>query len=776
MTNRSFFILCFALASGMSSVAFGASRHHRVHDRHPVPIPSQRAVPPKPEENTAQSLVGQFIINNLRLNENDKASVLLSDSLDARLKKLDEHWEDSEEIKQQAINGIFSSDTYEPLADIVRAVQRTSYNNSAVLGEAGVGKTHLTQALVAMFSFGLMPEDFKQKIRYDDDVTTPRGKMFHSIFGNTDLVLVSNYLLGLSDAERKQAANDTEARMRSTLVELFNAARREYLRTDANGKRIGRRTIFVFEEIATLPELVNETLKPLLDHTGYHDVDRTDLLQEDPGYSAISFTTFDEWRKMVNGDSAIERRYRKTRLYQPTEEVALNIVRGQAKKEWEGQYGIKIEDSAISFLIANRKFLGNPPLAMPASVLAATNDLFTWKGIQDGGNSEVITTQDVQKFLMETVGITSIWFEGPNGEPAFHDLEAQVQAQVVGHTEVIHSICQIIKTWAKFGMKGEPPLIVLGGPSGSGKDTILAAFNRVLFGHDGKKLNFSLAGAKGFGVDAFLEGPPVGNHSDHSIGLLAQALDQEKMGIIGLNEGHNLPSSEFEKFKVMVENGEIRPKGNDVRARPLLFPLFLMGQWGEEIFEGKTDEEIEAIDNALTQEQIEAFFLKGKKDGAEGAMPYALLERAKKSGGVFVIRPVKKSDYEKVVALNTSSMVKQAKQSSNGVELTVDPTLVKYAAEFSKARSSSTRGLSANLSDFSLGALNRANDDGLDLHDAKVNLRHEQDANTREDQVVVEWTNAPEGTRTFRLPAQSLYRHGARCTGPLKTLAGLAGN
>jgi len=709
-----------------------------------------------------ESLVTQYITQ--ALGHPDPNSVLLTASLRARLKQFDPNWETSDELKQKAMHSLFSVESYEALADVVSAIQRSEYNNSVVLGDAGVGKTHLTDALVAMLSFGLLPEELKQKIGYNADPSTPRGKTFQLILGNTDVVLVNNTVLTLSNTESKQPWSDTDTRMKVTLAELFTAAKQEYARQDENGKKVGRRTVFIFEEIATLPPLVNDSLKTLEDSTGFHDPDRTELLKADPGYSVLAFTTPDEWRKMVGGDSAIERRYKKTQIYQPPEEKTFEIVRKKANQEWESQHGMLIDDQAIRFLIANRKFLTSPPLAMPASVLAATNDLFIWKTMNPGGDPDVISTQDAQTFLMDKVGITDIWFEGPNGEPPFHDFEKEVQARVIGHDEQIRAIGQIIKTWAKFGMGGEPPLIILGGPSGSGKDTIVAAINQVLFGHDGKKLNFSLAGAKGFGVDAFLEGPPIGNHSDHSIGVLAEALDKQKMGIVALNEGYDLPSGEYEKFKVMIEAGEIRPKGNDSRARPLLFPMFLMGQWGEDLFEGKTDAEIEAIQNGMNQDQVEALFLKGKKNGLEGALPYALLQRAKKSGGVFLIRPVPKADYGKIVELNVPSVVERAKKSRSNVEASIDPSVVKFTAAFSKATSASTRGLGANFTDFTLGALSEANDRGLKLQDAKVSIRHERDPNPVVDNIVVDWLNPPDQKpMSFRLPAKDLYRHGARC-------------
>ncbi len=375
-------------------------------------------------------------------------------------------WKDPQN-QAKIFESVFAPESAESLARMLRAYQRTAYSNSMVLGAAGVGKTHLIDQATAFLTFGLMPDYLKAEIHYTEDPNDPYSAVLAAFIGKTRFFIINESVLSQTVEAKGAPFSDTETRQKLTLIELHEAAKREFNRKDETGKRVGARTIFVFEEIARLPPLVNDTLKTLQDETGFHLPGASDF-KVDFGFHTQGFTTHPEFRRMVKGDSAVERRYQITHHPEATELRAFSIVKSAAR-EWESMYGSMIDDSAIRFLIHFRKFLTSPPLAMPANVLAATNDLFIWKESHAGNEPKLIGLQDAQKYLMGKAGLTDIWFEGPNGEPPFHDFKRRVKEIVIGQDEVVDRICDRIIAWARYEMGSEVPVFFLGGPPEAAK-------------------------------------------------------------------------------------------------------------------------------------------------------------------------------------------------------------------------------------------------------------------------------------------------------------------
>ncbi len=621
----------------------------------------------------------------------------------------------------------FSTTSAKTIGQIFRALGRTEYSNAIVLGEAGVGKSFLIQQLVALYSLGILPEFLKPEVG--------DGKSFQilreAFLGKTDIYLVNLDLLSKDHTKPGQPWATEEVRMRTNITALFNAAKREFKKKDSAGNGIGRRSIFIIDEAATLPDLVQVTLKKILDQTGFKNPNDPILSTKDSGFNVIALTTPNEYREMVKGDSAVERRYSKVLIQEVSEAEALQIVKNKSV-EWSDLYGLKIEDEAIKTIIRMRRLLQSPPLAMPDSVLKATNDLFLWRDKTHAASTGQISAQDARVYLIESLGLTESWFEGPNGEPPFFDLAEKVKKRLVMHDEpelnhTDDSIIFRIQTWGRLGFGRDVPVFFVGGPTASGKDTLFEAINYVLFGNSGKHLMFSLATTEGFGINAIIEGPPLGNHSDGSHPLLVQQLESGRgRGMIAFNEGKDAASEELEKLKVFIEAGEITPRGRDSRVRPLHFPIFVMGQWGEEAFQNedgslKSDEEIKEIVAKMTQAQIEAYFLDGGKPG-KGKVSRALLDRAKSTGGVYIKTPVAKKDLPRIVEMKKQIIVENLQLGSN-IVLKLDANVLELIAKQVEMAGEGPRGLKATAVDFTEGALNEAINQGMPMRDQQVTIK-----------------------------------------------------
>lgn len=727
------------------------------------------ALPGLARENSIQavvqpetSLVNDYLRNSLRVP--DPAVFNLTLRLQQRMLKANVDW-NHPEIQETIFNEVFSPQSAQTLAYVFDSFQTTEYNNGIVLGQAGVGKTFLQDQITMQYSFGIMPDYLRKALAISEDELGDPDSIPNAFFGKTDVILITHHLLSHAPESKGQPWSGQDVRMKGVLTELFAEAKKEFKKVDGGGKRVGRRTIFIIDELATLPGLVNDTLKTILDETGYHDGNRVRMRGGDPGFMVLAMTTPGEYRKMVGGDSAVERRYAKVVQPEPTDEQSFTIVRKKADTEWEGLYNRLISDEAIEFIIHNRKFLTSPPLAPPASVLRATNALFLWKRRHPGEDPSVISLRDAQEFLMKRAGLTDVWFDGPHGEPPFHDLERRVRERFVGNEEVVRRICQRLKTWVRLGMSDELPVFLIGGPTGSGKDTLFSALNYALFGHDGRKFNFSIAGERGHGIDAIISGPPLGNHSDQEQGHLVRVLDDGYgHGLIGFNEGFDTPSSEFDKLKVLLESGIIRPKGLDSRERHIRFPIFIIGQFGERIFEGKTDREIAEMMKRLSQADIDGLFAEGRDGKQFGAIPRALLERAKNSGGVYLLAPAPHSEHGKMARQWLGEIQRRAKL-ANRIDLQVDEAaLSDLLIEVGLKDGLGSRALEGLAVDFTEGALSRGQDEGVPRRNVKVHIgvRRASDV-MRSDIVLTLFDESGAKFADWNFPLETLSRFRLGC-------------
>ncbi len=704
---------------------------------------------PSPTPDSSSDFLLQYLTHDLKQTEPEQ--FYLSLALQKRLEKMVSGAADPEAAGREFALKYFSEKSVPPIVEIFRALTRTQYANAMVLGPAGVGKTFLLDQLTAFYSLGIYPDSLKKALGFEPEQAgqgSPFKLLQDAFIGNTHIVLIDSALLSADNSKPGQPWNSEDARMRSVLAGLFQAAKQEFLENH-------HRTIFVVDEAAILKPLVQEALKKPLDATGFHNPSDAFWSVKDAGYHVLPITTPDEKRKMVKGDPAIERRYKTVLLKEPDEEEAFRIVSQKAESEWTGLYGLKIQPEAIEYLIHQRKLLNNPPLAMPACVLDATNDLFTWKMANPGSNPQEIDLKDAQTFFIQRAGLSPIWLEGPNGEPPLTGLAEEVKKYCVGQDDVIEKIADRIQAWARLG--GKLPVFLLGGPSGSGKDTLVEAFNRALFGHDGRHLVFSIGGAKGFSINALFEGPPVGNHSDEEIPVIIKRQENgPPNGLIALNEGKDAPSEELEKLKVPLEYGEIRPNGKDSRVRLLHFPIFVLGQWGEERYDGVTDaREIARIRGSLTQQQIDEDFLKGN-GGDRGAFSKALLDRAQRTGGVFELAPVPHELYPAIEQISIEQTAWDVLKKKK-LAVTVDPSLVDYVARVAKDSGLGPRKLDSVLGDFTVTAISKAFEKGLPQRNVAVNASYRKNESGT-DLIVIK-----SGERSWEFEAAKLRRIKLSC-------------
>jgi ATP-dependent Clp protease ATP-binding subunit ClpB len=186
----------------------------------------------------------------------------------------------------------------EEIRRVIQVLSRRTKNNPVLIGEAGVGKTAIAEGLAQRIVNGDVPEGLKDK----------------------QLVALD---LGALVAGAKYRG-EFEERLKAVLKEI----------TDADG-----RVVLFIDELHTVVGAgaaegamdASNMLKPMLARGELH---------------CIGATTLDEYRKHIEKDAALERRFQPVFVDEPSEGETISILRG-LKERYEVHHGVRIQDSAV---------------------------------------------------------------------------------------------------------------------------------------------------------------------------------------------------------------------------------------------------------------------------------------------------------------------------------------------------------------------------------------------------------------------------------------------
>jgi ATP-dependent Clp protease ATP-binding subunit ClpB len=186
----------------------------------------------------------------------------------------------------------------EEIRRVIQVLSRRTKNNPVLIGEPGVGKTALAEGLALRIVNGDVPESLKQKRLVSLDLgALVAGAKFRGEF---------------------------EERLKAVLSEVIDAAGQVVMFIDELHTLIGAGAAEGSMDASNL-------LKPALARGDLH---------------CIGATTLDEYRKHIEKDAALARRFQPILITEPTVEDTISILRG-LKEKYELHHGVRITDSAI---------------------------------------------------------------------------------------------------------------------------------------------------------------------------------------------------------------------------------------------------------------------------------------------------------------------------------------------------------------------------------------------------------------------------------------------
>lgn len=201
-----------------------------------------------------------------------------------------------QQVKDGKMDPIIGRD--EEIRDVIRILSRKTKNNPVLIGEPGVGKTAIVEGLAQRIVRKDVPENLKDKTIFSLDMgALIAGAKFRGEF---------------------------EERLKAVLQEVKKADGRIILFIDEIHNIVGAGKTEGSMDAGNL-------LKPMLARGELH---------------TIGATTLDEYRQYMEKDKALERRFQKVLVKEPTVEDTISILRG-LKERFEIHHGVNIHDNAL---------------------------------------------------------------------------------------------------------------------------------------------------------------------------------------------------------------------------------------------------------------------------------------------------------------------------------------------------------------------------------------------------------------------------------------------
>ena len=430
------------------------------------------------------------------------------------------------------------------LLQIIQTLARRSKNNPVLVGEAGVGKTAVVEALA---------------------VRAADGKDAHVLGGKRIIELNMGALVGGT-----KYRGEFEERLTRLLDEV----------------RTHPEVILFIDEIHTVVGAgqaegsmdAANLMKPALS--------RGDL-------RCIGATTISEYRRHIEADPALERRFEKIIINEPTPEEALEILKGLRCK-WEEHHQVRITDQALQAAVdLSIRFDGDHqlpdkaidlvdkagartrvPLLSMRSDVKPDASIDATKGAYLGGE---VTGLTIAQVLSEKIGVPLEVIHGHlDGLDSSRllDLETFLKKKLVGQDEAIARVCQRLLMAHAGLVKRRGPLAVFLflGPTGVGKTEMARSLAEFLFGSDSEMIRLDMSEYMEEHSAAKLIGSPPGYVGHEEEGQLTGELRSKPYSVVLLDEIEKAHPRVFDLFLQVFDDGRLTDaKGRTADARNAIF-------------------------------------------------------------------------------------------------------------------------------------------------------------------------------------------------------------
>ena len=484
------------------------------------------------------------------------------------------------------------------LQRVVQILNRRSKNNPCLIGEPGVGKTAIANALALKIASKNVPAKLLNKEVYLLDMT--------SIVAGT------------------QFRGQFEARMKGIIGDCIQYGN----------------IILVIDEIHSI-------IGAGAGGDGDSAMNAANILKPalaNGQIQLIGTTTIKEYRKYIEKDTALERRFQQVLIEEPTVDDSIGILDG-IKKYYEDYHKVKISTDVIKqTVIMSEKYIHDrflPDKAIDildeacSRINLENKDLYKLellrqklKEVQDQKDEAVTTdsTEDYQKAanlkteecrLMEEIdkinssmkiqnltvqdiaNVIESWTKIPVSKITEEEtqkllnLETNLHKKIIGQEEAVSAVARAIRR-NRAGLKStkRPPSFIFVGPTGVGKTALAKALSYEMFGSEDSIIRIDMSEYMESNSTAKLIGAPPGYVGYDDAGQLTDKVKRHPYSIILLDEIEKAHPDVFNILLQVLDDGRLTDsQGNTVSFENTI--IIMTSNIGSQyVLDGKVDEDM----------------------------------------------------------------------------------------------------------------------------------------------------------------------------------------
>ena len=368
---------------------------------------------------------------------------------------------------------------------VIEILARRRKNNPALIGEPGVGKTAIAEALALAIVNERVPEDLQNKRLVALDLSS--------------MVAGTKY------------RGEFEERVKNILAEVRKAGD-VILFLDELHTIVGAGSAEGAIDAANI-------LKPALG--------RGDL-------QVVGATTTEEYRKYIEKDAALERRFQPVTVNEPTPEDAEAILRG-LRPRYERHHRLTITDEALSAAVAlSVRYL--PDRRLPDKAVDLIDEAASRTRLSEGF-TPLVTGEAVASVVSGWTGIPVTALTRSESDRLLA-LEDELHRRVVGQDRAVSAVARAIRR-SRAGLKEpERPVgaFLFLGPTGVGKTELCKALANALFGSEDALIRFDMSEYTEQHTISRLLGSPPGYAGHEEGGQLTEAVRRKPWSVVLFDE------------------------------------------------------------------------------------------------------------------------------------------------------------------------------------------------------------------------------------------------